>query len=78
MATALKDLPDWPAGLTRDEALAFTRVNEAQMRAWERAGKVRFRAVGPNGAKIARADDLKAAFDELFATDAGEDMDFGD
>jgi hypothetical protein len=74
-------LPDWPAALTWDEALEYTRVGEEQMRKWVRARVVVFRASGFNGARIAQRTQLDAALADLFkvtANDLSEDMDFGD
>jgi hypothetical protein len=64
--SALARLPAWPAALTRAEALEYTRVGEALMRDWERAGKVRFRARGHKGALITLKADLDAALLSLF------------
>lgn len=72
-ALALRDLPEWPAAMDRDTALAFTGVGEAQLREWERKGVVRFCARGPRGAAIARRADLQAAVDRLFATVVADD-----
>ncbi len=81
MGLALEKLPDWPEALTREEALAYTRVGEAQLRAWERSRKVTFRTRGAKGAAIALRTELKAALEDLFIGgpgDIGEDLDFGD
>jgi hypothetical protein len=78
MAMALHHFPDWPAGMNRETALAYTGVAETQLRAWEKAGKVAFRARGPNGAAVALRVDLDAALADLFASSANdEDFDFG-
>lgn len=69
----------WPAGLSRDLALAYTGVAEAQLRAWERTGKVQFRPRGPKGAMLALRADLDAALASLFVgAVVDEDLDFGD
>jgi hypothetical protein len=34
-ALALHKLPDWPAAMPRDVALAYTGVAETQLREWE-------------------------------------------
>jgi len=77
-ALALRDLPDWPAAMNRDTALAYTQVAEAQLRAWERAGRVSFRARGPRGGALALRSDLDAALVDMFTADTEEDLDFGD
>lgn len=77
VAHKLADLPDWPAALDRDAAIAFTGLGEAQVRAWERSGKVRFLPRGPKGAMVARRIDLEAALADLFTKDVAEDLDFG-
>lgn len=77
MSMALHRLPDWPAGMNRETALAYTGVAETQLRAWEKAGKVAFRARGPNGASLALRVDLDAALAALFSSTANEDFDFG-
>jgi hypothetical protein len=73
MGLALSRLPDWPAGMNRDVALAYTGVAEAQMREWESRGIVRFRQRGPRGAAIAPRADLDAALEQLFGSVAGAD-----
>ena len=70
-------LPFWPAAMPREMALAYTSVSEAQMRQWERAGIVRFRARGRNGAMITERVQLDEAVRQLFA-EVSDDMDFGD
>lgn len=77
-AVAIAQYPDWPAAMSRDLALAYTGVAEAQLRAWERSGRVNFRARGPRGAMLALRADLDAALADLFTTDVSEDLDFGD
>lgn len=66
MGMALEKLPHWPAAMSRDLALAYTGVAEAQMREWESRGMVRFQARGPRGASIAPRADLDAALEHLF------------
>ncbi|NTS64191.1 hypothetical protein HRV97_03315 [Sphingomonas sp. HHU CXW] len=78
MGMVLHQFPDWPAGMNREMALAYTGVAETQLRAWEKAGKVSFRARGPNGASLALRVELDVALAELFASSANdEDFDFG-
>jgi hypothetical protein len=69
MGLALEKLPDWPAGMNRDLALAYTGVSTDQMREWERVAKVRFRPRGPRGAMLALRSDLDAALADLFGTE---------
>lgn len=78
MGLALERLPDWPAAMNREVALAYTGVAEAQMRAWEKSAKVNFRARGPRGAMLALRSDLDAALAAMFAASVEEDLDFGD
>lgn len=77
MGLALADLPQWPEGMNWDVALAYTGVGEAQLRAWQRAGKVIFRPRGPKGAMLAMRADLERALRDMFTTDIAEDLDFG-
>ena len=70
------NLPNWPAGLSRELALAYTGVASAQLRQWEREGVVRFLARGPRGAKIALRSDLDSALSNLFSSTAGDGADF--
>lgn len=56
---------------------AATGVAEAQLRAWEKAGKVQFRTRGPRGGSLALRSDLDAALADLFSSDLAEDLDFG-
>lgn len=68
-----------PAGMTWDMALAYTSVGEAQMRHWQKAGLVRFRARGPRGALVTTREMLDNALAQMFATnDLSEDLDLGD
>ncbi len=76
MGLPLENLPHWPACMSREVALAYTGVSEAQLREWERRGTVRFRSRGPHGQMIAPIEDLDAARLSLFDS-AAEDMDFG-
>lgn len=64
--------------MSREVALAYTGVAEAQLRAWERAGRVQFRPRGPRGGMLALRSDLDAALSELFTASIAEDLDFGD
>ncbi|OWK34080.1 hypothetical protein [Sphingomonas dokdonensis] len=73
MGLALARLPDWPAGMNRETALAYTGVAEGQLREWERRGLVRFRQRGPRGAAIAARADLDAALATLFGGADGDD-----
>ncbi|WP_066767931.1 hypothetical protein [Sphingobium sp. CCH11-B1] len=76
MGLALEKLPDWPAGMTRDLALAYTGVSADQMKEWERVGKVRFRTRGPRGAAIALRSELDAALADLFGREGKGGIDF--
>jgi hypothetical protein len=79
MGLPLAKLPEWPAAMNRPWALAYTGVSEAQMRLWQRTGRVRFKASGPKGELLARRVDLDAALADLFAiVDTSEDLSFGD
>jgi len=72
-ALSIANLPDWPVAMTRDVALAYTGVAEAQLREWERRGTVRFCMRGPRGAAIAARSSLDAAVHSLFAAAAADD-----
>lgn len=76
MGLPLERLPDWPAAMDWETALAFTGVGEAQLRAWQRKGKVRFVPRGPRGAMLALRSDLETALAEMFGDSASEDMSF--
>ncbi|MBH1992479.1 MAG: hypothetical protein I8H86_06290 [Sphingomonadaceae bacterium] len=69
MGLALEKLPDWPAGMTHDLAMTYTGVSGDQMKEWERTGRVRFRARGPRGQRIAWKIDLDAALADLFGAE---------
>jgi hypothetical protein len=71
MGLALEKLPDWPAGMNREMALAYTGVSGEQMKEWERSGKVQFRPRGPRGQMLALRSTLDAALAELFGAAAG-------
>jgi hypothetical protein len=72
-ALAIQRMPDWPAAMTRDVALAYTGVAEAQLREWERRGLVRFCPRGPRGAAIAARTSLDAALSTLFSSAVVDD-----
>ncbi|TZG24905.1 helix-turn-helix domain-containing protein [Sphingomonas montanisoli] len=74
MGLALERLPDWPAALTTEEALAYTGVAETQLRAWAKARKVHFLPIGPNGAKLVLRDELDAALRARFAAVSDNDV----
>lgn len=70
----------WGAGLTWDDALAYTSLSPRQLRSWQRRGALNFRRVGRNGARVV----LRRQLDDLMETvfggatdDIGEDFDFG-
>ncbi|PHP21404.1 hypothetical protein CG471_02200 [Sphingobium sp. IP1] len=70
MGMALEKLPDWPAGMNREMALAYTGVSGDQLDEWRRAGVVRFRPRGPRGQMLALRTDLDAALAILFGTES--------
>ncbi len=71
-------MPDWPAAMSRELALAYTGVASSQLRQWERERSVTFLARGPRGTKIVRRSDLDTALSALFSAAAadGDDMSF--
>lgn len=75
MGLAVEKLPDWPACMNREWALAYTSVSAEQMKEWERAGKVRFRPRGPRGQMVALRMDLDAALADLFGSSSGGGID---
>ena len=80
MKAALRDLPDWPAALNHDEAAAYTRLSEAELRRHERKGSVRFLARGAKGEKICQRIDLDRLLALIWAQESGaviDDMEFG-
>ncbi|WBQ17514.1 hypothetical protein [Sphingobium yanoikuyae] len=70
MGLALEKLPDWPAGMNREMALAYTGVSGDQLDEWRRTGVVRFRPRGPRGQMLALRADLDAALAILFGTES--------
>jgi hypothetical protein len=74
-AVALQQLPDWPAAMPRDLALAYTGVADAQMKEWELRGLVRFRPRGPRGVAIASRASLDVALQALFSSPVADDGD---
>ncbi|MAM41696.1 MAG: hypothetical protein CL949_25045 [Erythrobacter sp.] len=76
MGLALEKLPDWPAAMNRDWALAYTGVGSDQMKEWERAGRVRFRPRGPRGSMLALRADLDAALADLFGSEGKGGIEF--
>lgn len=70
----------WPAALTWSDALDYSSFSPAQLRRWEKAGALRFRRVGRNGAKVVMRFELDRLLEQAFApasTDVAEDFDFG-
>lgn len=81
MSIALADLPTWPAALMFDEAVAYTRIAETELRRHAREGRVRFLPRGPHGALIAQRSELDQLLESIWASQSGqplEDMDFGE
>ncbi len=76
MGLPLEKLPDWPAALTRDQALAYSGVAETQLREWVKRGAVRFQPRGPKGAMLCLRADLDKALTEMFVTGSAEDLEF--
>lgn len=78
-AVALRDLPDWPAALTEDEAMAYTRLSRTDITRYQREGIIRFLPHGANGTKICPRDDLDGLLKMIWAREAGralDDMEF--
>ena len=70
-------MPDWPAAMSRELALAYTGVAQSQLREWERSGSVVFMPRGPRGAKIALRTALDPALADLFiGYDQSTDLEF--
>ena len=70
-------MPDWPAAMSRELALAYTGVAQSQLREWERSGSVVFIPRGPRGAKIALRTALDSALAGLFiGYDESTDLEF--
>lgn len=65
---ALAGLPNWPAGMSVEVALAYTGVSQAQLRIWQRDGSVQFLPIGPKGKLIAPRWCLDEALQRMFAT----------
>jgi hypothetical protein len=81
---SLSDLPEWPAALDVQEALAYTRLSESELRRRAMAGEINFKPVGPNGKKVCRRVELDELLQRIWTAhpsgplDPLEDMDFGD
>ena len=70
----------WGAGLTWNEALAYTALSPRQLRNAQRSGMLVFRRVGKNGGRVVLRRQLDAFLEEVFAAaadDIAEDFDFG-
>lgn len=76
MTRPIEKLPDWPAAMNREWALAYSGVAEAQMREWQKRGRVRFQPRGPHGAMLCLRSDVDAALQEMFTAGSPEDLDF--
>lgn len=72
MGVPLQNLPEFPASMNREWALAYTGVAEATLQQYERLGIVRFRPVGPRGSMVARKSDLQRMLDFIF--DRGDNL----
>ncbi len=71
-------MPDWPAAMSRELALAYTGVAQCQLCEWERSGAIIFLPIGPRGQKIALRSALDCALDAMFERyDQSIDFDFG-
>lgn len=77
----LAHLPDWPALLDWQMALAYSNMSEAELRRQVRQKTVVFVPIGPNGRLVARRTDLDAAILSVWSSAAGlpsEDFRFAD
>ena len=81
---SLRDMPDWPAALDLNEALAYSRLSESEMRRRVASGEIVFKCVGPNGKKVCRREQLDDVLKSIWSDQTGtppvpsEDLDFGD
>lgn len=77
----LKDLPDWPACLDRDEAMAYTGLSTSELQKATRAGKLIWKPVGARGRLVVARPQLDNYLASLFSDGVSsellEDMDFG-
>ncbi|MES2289330.1 MAG: hypothetical protein V4530_06285 [Pseudomonadota bacterium] len=82
MAQPARQLPFIPATLSRVDALAYTGVAPATLRAYEARGIVRFLPVGPHRRDMAPREQLDAMVRKIWelqgALPPSEDFDFGD
>jgi hypothetical protein len=71
-------MPNWPAAMSRELALAYTGVARSQLQEWERSGTIIFLPLGPRGEKIALRSALDSVLVALFESDDHSDnFDFG-
>lgn len=78
MELASSELPDWPIGMNREQALAYTGVSAGQMRRWQQSDQVRFLPVGPRGSLITSRRMLDEAVRQIFrySDDWGDPIEF--
>jgi len=81
MGAQLRILRDWPASMTADESVEYTGLSATEILRAERDGRLNFKPLGRNGAKVVLRTQLDALLDFLWNDRAGtplEDMDFGE
>lgn len=72
MGLALEKLPDWPAALNREEALAYTHISEKLFAQLEKAGTLTGRRIGRNGEVIYLREQLESVTARLFGNGSND------
>lgn len=81
---SLKDLPEWPAALSYEESLLYSRLSESEIRRQTQSGALVFKPVGSNGRMVCLRSQLDEVMKKIwFAETASitgplEYPDFGD
>lgn len=81
---SLKDLPEWPAALSYEESLLYSRLSESEIRRQIATGALVYKPVGSNGRLVCLRSDLDEVMKTIWSDrkgiqpDPSEDLDFGD
>lgn len=70
VTTDLSKMPRWPAALTFDEVLIYSRLSESEIRRASKRGELAFKPLGSNGRMIIPRSHVDDYLAKLFADPA--------
>ena len=64
---SLKDLPEWPAALSYEESLLYSRLSESEIRRQTQSGALVFKPIGANGRMVCLRSQLDEVMKRIFS-----------